>query len=326
MDQLSIISSEVARKVLTWDLAIEAIRVAFESSANGDTKLFPVQMMHGTSESELFAIKAGVDRVEPLVGFKFGGYWPGNLQIGLPAHNSTTVLLDPRTGFPRALISGSYLNLLRTAAADALAVDTLSRRDASVLGVIGGGHQAEYEIRAIAQVRELSRIQIFTRSRERGRWIINQLSDLDIDIGLAATIEEAIREADIIATVTPATAPLVESAWVRDGAHISAMGADVAGKQELSTTLVARSKLFADHPQQSVTIGEFQHVLREGLIETPDAICPIGLVTQGKATGRTSDSEVTIFDSSGIAIQDLAIANAVVKAANDLGLTASVEF
>ncbi len=324
MNDLHVISTEQASRVLGWELAIDAVRKALESVAAKDSRLFPVQMMHGVDASDLFAVKAGVETQRGLVGFKFGGYWPGNATSGLPPHSSTTVLLDPVTGYPRALLSGRIVNLYRTAAADAVAVEWLARKDASVLGVIGGGHQAEFEIRAVAHVRALSLIKVFTRSRERGEWIRGRLADLGTEIRLTDA-EEAVRGSDIVVTVTPSRAPIVRSEWVSEGAHISAMGADTRGKQELHTDLVLRSKLFADEVQQSVTIGEFQHVCTpEGL--PIGSLCPIGDVTRGVAPGRTSDADTTIFDSSGIAIQDLAIADAVFSRALALGLTTRIDF
>ena len=324
MSELCVISAEQAGKVLTWDLAIDSVRNALESVASNDSLLFPVQIMRGTAESDLFAVKAGVEKRHGLVGFKFGGYWPGNATSGLPPHSSNTVLLDPHTGYPRALLSGRIVNLYRTAAADAVAVDCLARKNASVLGVIGGGHQAEYEIRAIAHVRELALIKVFTRSRERGEWITRQLRDLGIDIRLTDA-EGAVRGSDIVVTATPSKAPIVRSDWVSDGTHISAMGADTQGKQELFTDLVARSRLFADDVQQSIAIGEFQHAHRRNDIASA-AICPIGNVTRGVALGRTSDADTTIFDSSGIAIQDLAIAAAIFERATALGHATRIDF
>ena len=325
MNELTIITADMTNRLLSWDLAIESVRIALESIANGDSHLFPVHVMHGTAESDIFAVKAGVERLLPLVGFKFGGYWPGNAEKELPAHCSTTVLLDPDTGYPQALVSGRIVNLYRTAAADAIAVSQLSREDATVLGVLGGGHQAEYEIRAIAEVRPLSLVKIFTRSRERGEWITRQLGDLDTEIQLVSD-EEAVRGSDIVVTVTPSTAPVVQSDWVEEGTHISAMGADITGKQELPPDILLRAKLFADYPEQSQRIGEFQHVFNDGLLPSMESVCPLGLVTQGKRAGRTCESDITVFDSSGIAIQDLTIARALYDRALEQGLATPIDF
>ena len=238
------------------------------------------------------------------VGFKCGTYWAGNNDKGLPAHGSTILLLDPESGFPQALVNATYLNGYRTAAANAVAVSYLARADAEVLGVIGAGHQAEQEIRAVAEVRALSLIKIFTRSEARANWIADRLQNVDIEIQFTSA-EDAVRDSDIVTTVTPSESPLVRDEWIGDGMHISAMGADDVGKHELDTAILKRASLFADYPKQSVVIGEFQHALDDGSIESVDDICALGLVTLGKTQGRESNTEITVFDSSGIAIQDL---------------------
>jgi ornithine cyclodeaminase len=266
-----------------------------------------------------------MDRENEMVGFKCGTYWAGNLGKGLPSHGSTILLLDPETGFPKVLVSGAYLNGYRTAAANAIAVSCLARKDAAVLGVIGAGHQAEHEIRAVSEVRTLSLIKIFTRSQSRARWIADRLQDMEIDIRFTNQ-EEAVRGSDIVTTVTPSQAPLVLDEWVEDGAHISAMGADDVGKHELDTAILKRARLFADYPQQSIVIGEFQHAYGDGIVSSVDDICALGLVTGGHSPGRSSQSEITVFDSSGIAIQDLMAAGAIFDAAQEMNLITHIDF
>jgi ornithine cyclodeaminase len=118
---------------------------------------------------------------------------------------------------------------------------------------------------------------------------------------------------------------LVRDDWVAEGTHVSAMGADDVGKHELDTAIVKRASLFADYPKQSIVIGEFQHAFGDGLIESADEICPLGAVTLGNAPGRTSEDEITVFDSSGIAIQDLMAAAAIVEAAGKMNQVQYIE-
>lgn len=307
MNKLAIISEETVRNIVTRQLAFDAVRAAFEAVAVDRAQVFDVVIGTGLNQGEAFAI------------------WAGNNDKGLPAHGSTILFLDPETGFPKALVSASYLNGYRTAAANAIAVSSLARSDAAVLGVIGAGHQAEQEIRAVAEVRELTLIKISTRSHERANWIADRLQDVDIDIRFTS-MEEAVRDSDIVVTVTPSEAPLVRDEWVADGTHISAMGADDVGKHELDTALVKRASLFADYPEQSIVIGEFQHGYKDELINSADEICALGLVTLGKSPGRNSDAEITVFDSSGIAIQDLMAAAAVFEAAIEMDQVQYIDF
>lgn len=325
MAKLAIISEETVRNIVTRQLAFDGVRAAFESVALDRSQVFDVVIGAGLHDGEAFAIKSGVDGENETVGFKCGTYWAGNNDKGLPAHGSTILLLDPESGFPQVLVNATYLNGYRTAAANAIAVSYLARADAQVLGVIGAGHQAEQEIRAVAEVRALSLIKIFTRSEARANWIADRLRNVDIEIRFTSA-EDAVRDSDIVTTVTPAESPLVRDEWIGDGMHISAMGGDDVGKHELDTAILKRASLFADYPKQSVVIGEFQHALNDGSIESAGDICALGLVTLGKSPGRVSASEITIFDSSGIAIQDLTTAQAIFKAAQEMNQVQYIDF
>jgi len=325
MGKLAVISEKTVRTIVTRELAFDAVRAAFEAVALDRSRVFDVVIGTGLQDGEAFAIKSGIDIKNEMVGFKCGTYWAGNGEKALPAHGSTILLLDPETGFPRVLVSASYLNGYRTAAANAVAVSSLARSDATVLGVVGAGHQAEQEIRAVAEVRPLSLIKIFTRSETRARWIAERLKDVEVDIRLTSA-EDAVRSSDIVVTVTPSESPLVRNEWIGEGTHISAMGADDKGKHELDTAILKRASLFADYPRQSIVIGEFQHAYNDGLINSVDDICALGLVTLGKSTGRISNTQITVFDSSGIAIQDLAVAGAIFEAARERDQIQYVDF
>jgi ornithine cyclodeaminase len=323
--RLAIISEETVRNIITRQLAFDSVQSAFEAVASDHASVFDVVIGTGLNEGEAFAIKSGKDSDHKTVGLKCGTYWAGNNDRGLASHGSTILLLDPESGFPKVLVNASYLNGYRTAAANAVAVAHLARSDANVLGVIGAGQQAEQEIRALAEVRVLSEIKISTRSEARRRWIDDQLRDVDIDIRFT-NAEETVRGSDIVVTVTPSEAPLVRDEWIGEGTHISAMGADDVGKHELDTLIMKRASLFADYPQQSIVIGEFQHAFGEGLISSSDEICSLGSVTMGDSPGRSSDSEITVFDSSGIAIQDLMIATAIFAEAKEMDQIQYVKF
>ncbi|MEJ8566474.1 ornithine cyclodeaminase family protein [Elongatibacter sediminis] len=324
MSTVTVVPESAIREIVTRENAYEAVKKAFEAIAEDRAEVFPVTFGTGLAPQDVFGVKAGADSAGATVGLKIGSYWPDNGQHDLPAHGSTIILLDPDTGFPMAILGAAYLNGFRTAAANAIAVDYLARKDASVLGVIGAGHQAEHEIRAVAAVRALSRIRIHTRSTGRAEWMARQLDDIDIPFEFTSA-QQAVEGADIIATVTPSTQPIVRSEWVAAGAHVCAMGADSKGKQELDTDLVARARWFADLPAQSVAIGEFQHAFAAGIIPSADTICPLGRVTRQPDLGRRDDEEITVFDSSGIAIQDLSVARAMLELARERGLGSTVE-
>ncbi|XVS62357.1 ornithine cyclodeaminase family protein [Actinosynnema sp. CA-299493] len=298
------LSEEETRALVTRELAYEAALSALLEAADGGV-LFPAVVGHGSSPANRFTVKSAAGA--RAAGVKIGSYWPGNTERGLPRHNSVILLFDQSAGRVAAVIEAGFANAFRTAAADAVAADVLARPDARSLAVFGTGPQAWHECVALARVRDLSVVHVVARDAARGARFV---ADLAAE-GLAAVLtgpEEACRSADVIVTATTARAPLFEAGWVRPGTHVASMGSDGRGKQELPVELLASARLFCDWPAQSVVIGEFQHV--------PDARpTAVGDVLAGRAAGRSSPDDVTVFDSSGIALQDLHLGVALLRAA-----------
>ncbi|WP_294228515.1 ornithine cyclodeaminase family protein [uncultured Shimia sp.] len=288
--------------IITPELAFDAVREAFIAAVAPGAASFPVVIAHGSDPQNRFTIKSASG--SELAGLKVGAYFPTNDALGLPRHASTIVLIDQTTGRIGAVVEGSTVNCYRTAAANAVATNALARSNSEVLTLFGTGHQAAYEAQAIARVRKLSRLLVVGRDPSRTETFVRNLRSTGLPAEAAAA-ESAVRAADIIVTATTATAPLFDAAWVQLGAHISSMGSDSQGKQELPTELFQRAYLVCDLPEQSMRIGEFQHASPEA---TPTAI---GAVLTGDAPGRKADGEITIFDSSGISLQDLYMAKAV---------------
>lgn len=300
-----VISEAQSAALVSHELAYDAMRRAFVAAIEADAFSFPVVLGHGSDPQNRFTVKsaAGAD----LAGLKVGAYFPTNDARGLPRHASTILLIDQTSGRIGAVVEGSTLNCYRTAAADAVATDALARPDARVLTVFGTGHQAGYEVAAVARIRALSRILVVGRDPLRAGAFARMQQAQGLPVETAAP-EAAVRAADIIVTATTATAPLFEADWVRAGTHISSMGSDSLGKQELPPKLFHRARLFCDLPDQSARIGEFQHAASGA------ALTAIGAVLTGAACGRQSDEDITIFDSSGISLQDLFMAKAILDA------------
>ena len=319
---MQFVSEDVASKVVSMADAIAAIEAMFRDYGRDMAEVFPVAQGHGPGAGTSFSIKSGLIRTSRVVGLKVGSYWPENRARGLTAHASTTLLLDPETGYPKALVAASHLTSLRTAASDAVAVRQLARVDSRTLALVGAGHQAWFELLAVREVRPIETVLVANRSPQAAENFARRIRE---ELGLhaeATAMREAVAKADIIVTVTAARAALFEAGWVRPGTHVSAMGADGPGKQELDPALVAASSLFADVVRQSVTIGEYEAAHKAGLIDA-DRITPIGAVLNG-APGRTSPEQVTVFDSSGMALQDLAICSLALAKASEAGLVQTV--
>lgn len=315
---MKFVSEDVAVRVVGMADAIEAVEAMFMEYGRGLAEVFPVAQGRGPDEGTSFSIKSGLIGASRKVGLKVGSYWPGNRARGLAAHASTTLLLDPDTGYPEALVAASHLTCLRTAASDAVAVRHLSRPDSRVLALFGAGHQAWFELLAVREVRPVEKVLVVNRSAEAAAGFARRIGE---ELGLEAATaspERALAAADIVVTVTASRGPLFEAGLVRPGTHVSAMGADQPGKQELDPALFANAALFADVVRQSLVIGEYEAAHRAGLVGE-DRVTPIGAVLNG-APGRTDEDQVTVYDSSGMALQDIAVGVLALRRAEELGL------
>jgi ornithine cyclodeaminase len=307
-----VVGEAEARRLVSPGDAIAAIDRAFREVSRGNVRNFPVVRERLAPAGSVYGIKSGVNLRGGLLGLKIGGYWPENRARGLTNHQSTTVLTDVETGNPTAVVSSNYLTGLRTAAACAIGIRELARVDVRVLGVIGAGAQAPLHIESALLVRRFERVLVAGRNRDRAAALAAALAELPVEVAITDA-ETAARQADVLITLTPAREPVVRAHWVRPGTHISAMGADTAGKQELDTELVLDASVWVDDWAQASTIGECQHAAKQGFDEgrIRGTLCD---VLEGKAPRRTRASEVTIFDSTGMAIQDLAIAEWALRA------------
>lgn len=297
--------------LINHELALAAAREALIAAAGGAT-VFPAVIAHGSDAANSFSVKSGA--TADIAGLKVGSYWPGNAERGLPRHNSLILLFDQERGRIGAAIEAGKVNAYRTAAADAAAAEVLARPDARTLAIFGAGHQAAFECAAIRRVRPIEHILVVARDAGRGEAFAGQLArDLGLDAE-ACDARTACMEADIIVTATPARAPLFDAEWVRPGTHVASMGSDARGKQELPPALLMRAALFCDLPEQSVRIGEFQHIADE-VAGGRAALTAIGDVLAGRSVGRPDGDAITVFDSSGIALQDLCIGRALLDLA-----------
>lgn len=308
---MQFISEPDIRRYVTFADVLAAIERAFIALYRGESALFEVVRGHGGGDSHFFAIKSARDGSIPMLGLKAGSYAPANIALGLPAHSSTTLLIDDRTGMPIAAVEANYLNGLRTSAANALAVRALARPDATALGIIGVGEQAVFETLAVLHVRRIDRIYAVGRTEQgRARYLSSLRRHTDVPVEFV-DVEAAARQADILVTATPSRAPLVSAEWIRPGTHISAMGADDVGKQELPVELTAAAQLWVDHAEQSARIGEAQHTFRAGKTSI-DYLRDhtLGRLLAESTRPDAGGDRITVFDSSGLGIQDVAAAHA----------------
>mgnify|MGYP003321816372 FL=1 len=303
---MQIITEQQVADILDPELAFFAVQDVFASMESGAWN-FPVVRESLGYQDALYGFKSGFDPASGALGLKAGGYWPNNVSKGIANHQSSIFLFDPDTGQCKALLAGNTITALRTAAASAVSIDRLAVSDPTTLGLVGTGHQSAFQLEAALRVRSFDEVLIWNRS---GRDLTRHHKVAEY-YGVTlrdADLESVVRAAQVIITITSCFDQLFPDEWVGPGTHVAAMGTDTKGKQELDPTLSQRALRFTDEVVQSRTIGEFQHL-------SSDAdVTPIGAVIKGTAKGRTSDDQVTVFDGTGVGLQDLACAQAVTKA------------
>lgn len=324
MAQVLILSGREVQAHLKLSDAIARVEQAFADLHRGESRLFPTVREQIPAYDGIFGIKSGHLQAEGVMGLKAGGFWLGNAARDLTNHQSTMLLFDPATGAPVCLLDANYLTSVRTGAAAAVAAKHLARADAAVLGVIGAGVQAYMQIQGILQVRPVREIYLWDVRPEAARRLADRLSG---ETGLrveAAGAPEVCGRADILVTMTPSTRPVLERAWVRPGTHVNAMGADTKGKQELDTAILTdpATRLVVDDLEQCRVLGESQHIPGG-----PDryVYATLGQIAAGEKPGRTDDTQVTVFDGTGVAVQDLAVAGLLYRQALEQGLGRLVE-
>lgn len=317
-DSLIIVNEETCQQIVSDAEAFTAVQDIFAAMARNDAYNFPVIREAIGYADALYGFKSGFDKAGKSLGVKSGGYWPGNADKGLTNHQSTVFLFDPDTGRLQALVAGNYLTAVRTAASSAVSINALARSDAKVLGMVGAGHQSTFQLRAAVRQRAFEKVVAWNPHPEMLPRLQSVAEELGIDF--EAVDREALgAQADVIITITSAFEPLLKAEWIKPGTHLACMGTDTIGKQEVASALVAQATVFTDEVAQSISLGEAQHAIAEGLIGEQD-ITPIGKVLNGDHVGRKSDEEITLFDGTGVGLQDLAVASVVAKAAREQGL------
>ncbi len=229
-------------------------------------------------------------------------------KFDLPTVFSILIYTHPETGFPLAICDGSHHTVMRTGSAAAVSVKWLARKDSKTLAIAGAGHMAAGVLATCNEVFQWDEVRVWSRSQGALDRFIAEQRPLYPDLKLRPSIdlEQVVRGADVLVTVTPARGAIVKDEWIGEGMHIAALGADKGGDQELEGAILQRARIFVDDIRQCRTDGEINVPLEQGLIREQDIAGEIGELIVGKKQGRTSDREITLFDSTGIALQDSA--------------------
>lgn len=314
--EFRVLDAKAIQQLITIEEIVAAVEEIFKAYGRGETNM-PCKIYLDVADGDFRAMPAAIPG---LAGIKWVNVHAGNAALGIPTVMAMIIINDPKTGRPLGLLDGTWITQERTGAAAAVATKHIARKDAESVGMIGCGGQSTTMLRAIASVMKIKKLYLADKNRDRAGELAGKVSDLNPEIVSA----EQAAKADVVCTLTPSRAPIVLNDWVRAGTHINAMGADAAGKQELDPKILQRARVFVDDWTQAAHSGEINVPLKNGDIkEVSGSICDL-LV--GKTEGRKSADEITVFDSTGLAIQDLAVAKMVWQRAIERDAGVKMEF
>ncbi len=293
--------------LLTMQECILVMEKMFRSLANGEAAQPLRSLMWLPGRKGLLGMMPGYDKTAEVMGIKLISVFHGNRDKGYPSHQGVVVLFDGNNGQPLMIFDASEITALRTAAASALATKLLSREDAELLSIIGSGEQAERHIESILLVRKIRQINIWSRNEKNATSLVNKISGrYNIPIIVYKDAEEAVRDADIICTVTSSPQPVVLGNWISSGAHINAIGSSTPAARELDTNAVLKSKLYTDCYESILNeAGDFLIPKKEGAVTDNHIKGDLGEVLLGTKRGREYKDEITLFKSLGIASEDI---------------------
>lgn len=322
-----VLSQTEVRELLPMDRCIELMAEALTGLSAGEA-VNPLR--HGIflpDRSGLLGLMPGYTAEPAALGVKVIAVFPDNHGSELDSHQGIVALFDAQNGRPLAILEASEITAIRTAAASGLATRLLAREDASELAILGSGRQARTHLEAMAAVRPLNKVRVFSPHREhREGFAAEARRRSSLLVRAVDSAEEAVRGADIICTTTTSADPVVHGSWIHPGAHINAAGSSVASDRELDTASVLRARLFVDCRESTVNeAGDFLIPKKEGAVTDEHIQGELGEILLGSIQGRQSADEVTLFKSLGVAVEDLAAATYVYTEAKDRGVGTEVE-
>ncbi len=306
-----ILSRNDVKELLSMAEAIVVVEKAFQEWAQGKGHMPPKAYL---------VVEKGDFRAMPVslpgtAGVKWVNVHTNNISRGLPTVMGVWIHNDPETGYPLAVMDATDITAFRTGATAAIASKYLARQESQTIGVIGAGRQAYTQIQAHAEIFNLHRINVFDLSGTAADKLVESFPEYS---PRKCTLPE-VAASDIICTVTPSREPLLKKEWIHPGTHINAVGADAAGKEELEPSILQEAIVVVDDIRQAAAAGEINVPISQGLYTVNDVYANLGEIITGKKPGRTDPEVITVFDSTGVAIEDAALAGLIYKKAGQAG-------
>ena len=329
--QVLVLSHRDVLAALSPAACADAMAAALAEHARGGSFLPLRSVMAAPQAAGLMGLMPGWRGPQPgsaaAFGLKAVCIIPGNPARGLDAHQGLVTLFDGETGSPAAILDAAAVTEIRTAAVTAVATRALARPQSRVLAILGAGTQGRAHLRALTADGQFEQVRLYSPRPDRARELAGCGVSQGVPVQVAASAQEALDGADVVVTATSSREPVLRRAWLAPGAHVNAVGASTPAARELDTETVAASALFCDSRESLRNeAGEFALAVREGLIPGEEHVrAELGEVLAGLAPGRRDETELTVFRSLGLAIEDLAAAQAAVAAAQAGGLGAEVD-
>jgi alanine dehydrogenase len=326
-----VLTAADVRAALPMDQAIQAMKEAFAALSDGRAEVPLRSRLEVPPHEGLTLLMPAFVRgaANETLGVKIVSLFPGNPGQGIPYIQAAVLVLEPATGRVVALLEGSSLTAIRTGAAGGAAVDVLSRIESSVLAIFGAGVQARAQLLAACTVRRFAQVRVFDTNRKQAETLAAELAgDAPIpqDVRVAATPRQAAKDADVICTASTSMTPVFEDSDLKTGVHISAIGSYTPEMQEIPAETVARARVVVDSKSAALAeTGDLIMPMKAGMFSAEQIHAELGEIILGRRVGRQSPSEVTLFKSVGVAVQDGVAADVTVKRAREMGLGQEVE-
>jgi len=310
-----LVNQSQVKKVLDMKLALKTVEGAFRSYGLGKVEL-PAKVYLTFPKGDLRSMPAYIKDMN-IAGIKSVNVHPENRKLKLPTVMAVVILVKPETGETIALLEGTYLTAMRTGAVGGVAAKYLSKKNSSVAGFIGAGMQAWTQLQALMLVRKIKKIKVWSRTSTGCKRFCDVVKKKykGLKIEEYRDPKDVCSGVDVLITTTPSRKPIVKASWISQGTHINAVGADASGKQELESSLTKKCKIIIDQWEQCSHSGEINVPVKKGLVKKKNIYAELGQICAGKKKGRTNDKDITLFDSTGLAIQDISCGYVVYKKA-----------
>lgn len=325
------------KQVLKMNQVIDLVETVYKSKSEHKTETWPTIFYDFEPGKADMDIKSGYLKSEKLFGHKTVTWFSENEEKGIPTLMGTISVFDAETGKPLGITDASFITGIRTGASGAIGAKCLARKNSKHLLVIGVGNQAIFQIGAtLNALPDFKKIRIWARNESKLKSFVGSISQrLQDEFGInteeivfekVECLEDAVKNSDIIITVTSSKVPLLKHEWVQSGTHISCIGADMVGKQEIESEILSKAIIFVDDKEHCIQVGEIELPLKQGIITESNIVGEIGDVLLGKVKGRSSDEQITVFDTTGMALLDIYTANSALNTAveKDLGTKSKI--